>query len=143
MDQTALMEMPGHFKLGIKRFLKPLSAHWETIPQWKGKIIIKEELNKKMINNDSIQIVNVLTVDQYGLGSVRGSLKIPLPTLEERADELDASKEIITYSASSECSGSKIAADILTAKGFKARAYVGGIIDWRNAGLPTEKEESV
>lgn len=104
----------------------------------KCKSITKDELNKKMKAGEKIQIVNVLEQDKYNLGFIKGSKRIPLSKLETRLSELDKSKPVVTYCASNECSASKSAAEKLTAKGFDACAYEGGIKEWKSAGLPTD-----
>ena len=102
------------------------------------RVITKDELNKKMQAGESMQIINVLDPEKYSLGFIKGSKRIPLDKLESRLTELEKSKLIVTYCASSECNASRQAAEKLTAKGFNARAYEGGIKEWKEAGLPTE-----
>ena len=83
-------------------------------------------------------MVNVLGPQFYNLGVIPGSKKIPLNELDERTRELDPSKEVVTYCASSQCTASKLAAEKLLNQGFHVKAYEGGIKDWKEAGLPTE-----
>ena len=104
----------------------------------KVSVITKDELNKKMQAGESVQIVNVLDPEKYSLGLIKGSKRIPLDKLDARLSELDKSKLVVTYCASSDCNASKSAAEKLSAKGFNARAYEGGIKEWKEAGLPTE-----
>ena len=98
--------------------------------------ISKDQLLAKIKNNDGVQIVNVLSPEHYGKGFIKGSKKIPLEQLDSRLGELDKTKEVVTYCASSECSASMKAAEKLAAKGFKVKAYEGGIKEWSEAGLP-------
>ena len=99
--------------------------------------ISKEELQQQL---GKVQIVNVLDPKWYELGSIKGSLKIPVAQLEQRANELDKTKDVVTYCASYDCDASSKGAAILAAKGFKVRAYEGGIKEWKAAGLPVEGE---
>ena len=71
----------------------------------------KNEVLEKMQRPHPPQIVNVLEPDSYRLGIIKGSLKIPLSKLESRADELDKSREVITYCAGSSCTASRKAAE--------------------------------
>ena len=114
------------------------AAEVKASPAASVRVITKDELNKKMQAGESMQIVNVLDPEKYALGFIKGSKRIPLDKLEARSSELDKSKLIVTYCASSECNASRQAAEKLTAKGFNARAYEGGIKEWKEAGLPTE-----
>ena len=101
-----------------------------------GMTITKEELVKKL---GKVQVVNVLSPDWYKLGMIKGSRKIPLSELDQRTKELNKSKEVVTYCASTQCSASSEAAKKLAAKGFKVKAYEGGIKEWTEAGLPVEE----
>lgn len=107
--------------------------------QTKIKTITKEELKKKIDSKENIQIVNVLETEGYRLGVIKGSKKIPLSELDQRFNELDRSKEIITYCANRQCSASRQAAEKLASKGFNVKAYEGGAMEWTQAGLPLEK----
>jgi rhodanese-related sulfurtransferase len=100
--------------------------------------INKEELYRKLVSKEQIQVVNVLGPEHYNLGSIKGSKKIPLADLDRRINELDKSKEVITYCASYDCPASAQAAEKLGRQGFKVRAYEGGIEEWKEAGFPTE-----
>lgn len=107
--------------------------------QTKVPTITKEELLKKINSKEGAQVVNVLDPKWYEMGFIKRSKKIPLAELDKRLKELDKSKEVITYCASTQCSASTEAAQKLAAKGFKVRAYEGGIKEWKEAGLPIEE----
>ncbi|MBI3458130.1 MAG: rhodanese-like domain-containing protein [Candidatus Rokubacteria bacterium] len=102
------------------------------------KTITKEALRQKLDRGEPVQVVNVLDPKWYALGVIKGSRKIPLAELDQRAGELDKSREVVTYCASAECSASAEAAKKLAARGFRVSAYEGGIQEWKEAGLPTE-----
>ena len=121
--------------------VRPAAAQ-ETVsaPKADVKLMTKEELNKKILGNDSVQVVNVLDPQYYNLGLIKGSKRIPLDKLDSRMNELDKSKEVVTYCASSECNASKKAAALLAGKGFRVSAYEGGIKEWKEAGLPTDTQ---
>ncbi len=99
-------------------------------------VITKEELVKQL---GFVQVVNVLEPKWYSLGIIAGSKKIPLAELGTRLSELDQSKPVVTYCASVECSASSEAAKQLVAKGFKVKAYEGGVKEWKEAGLPMDE----
>ncbi len=101
--------------------------------------ISKDQLLAKINANNNIQIVNVLNPQYYGKGFIKGSKKIPLEQLNSRLNELDKTKEVVTYCAGYECSASMKAAEKLMAQGFMVKAYEGGIKEWTDAGLPTDK----
>ncbi len=103
-------------------------------------LITKEELNSKIQSGELMQIINVLDLEFYKLGFIKGSKRIPLHQLDARLGELNKSIEVVTYCASSACNASKHAAELLVRKGFRVTAYEGGIKEWKEAGLPTETE---
>jgi ArsR family transcriptional regulator len=110
---------------------------------WEGvmtelKTITKEELLQKIEKGENVQIVNVLQPEGYHMGFIKGSKRIPYTELEQRAGELDKSREVVTYCANSMCSASKTGAEILSKLGYNVRAYEGGIREWTDAGLPKE-----
>ncbi len=112
------------------------------MPTAQIETVTKEELLRKM-GEGKVQVVNVLDPEWYKLGFIQGSQKIPLGELEKRLGELDKSREVVTYCASTQCTASSEAAKLLAREGFKVRAYEGGIKEWKEAGLPTEEMKSV
>jgi len=108
------------------------------MPSVQVKTITKEELSKKLQNKSPIQVVNVLAPEYYTMGVIKGSIKIPLDQLDKRFNELDKSKETVTYCANTTCTASRMAAEKLDALGFNVRAYEGGAKEWKEAGLPIE-----
>lgn len=116
------------------------SAEVKSIPKSGVKLITKEELNRKIQYEEPLQIVNVLDPEFYKFGFIKGSKRIPFHELESRLGELDRSKEVVTYCASSECNASRHAAELLAGKGFRVTAYGGGIKEWKEAGLKIETE---
>jgi len=102
------------------------------------KTITKDELKKKIDSKEQVQVVNVLSPDYYHLGFIEGSKRIPVSELNERSNELDKSKAVVTYCASKDCHASLDGAKILESKGFKVEAYEGGIKEWKEAGLPMD-----
>jgi rhodanese-related sulfurtransferase len=112
-------------------------TEWRDMTTTTLKTISKENLYTALTRGDRLQLVNVLEPEHYGLGSIRGSLRIPLSELDRRMEELDRSVDVVTYCASTECPMSRQAAERLAQKGFNVRAYEGGIKEWKSAGLPT------
>ncbi len=128
MDETLIDD--GRITLG-----KPSNLH---VAPDEVETISKDELYEKLKRHEKIQLINVLEPELYGLGSIRSSLRIPLGQLENHLMEIDKSKEIITYCANYDCEKSRMAAAILNAHGFCARAYEGGIEEWKSAGLAVD-----
>jgi len=102
------------------------------------KTISKEELSDALENGDPIQVVNVLTPSHYKLGSIEGSIKIPLEELDARIDELDSNQDVVTYCTGGASRVCRQAADKLVKAGFSVRIYEGGIQEWKAANLPMD-----
>ena len=102
------------------------------------KSISKDEVAAKL-GSGQVVVVNVLAPPAYEKIHIKGSISIQKSELVNgRWRELDMSKEVVVHCSSYTCTASREAADFLEAKGFKVRAYEGGIKEWAEAGLPME-----
>jgi rhodanese-related sulfurtransferase len=102
------------------------------------KTLTQEQIKIKLKRKDPIEFVSVLGAEETFTGLIRGSKKIPLEQLDKRLQEIDKNKEVITYCTGYGCDASRKAAERLASRGFKVRAYEGGIKEWKDANLPTE-----
>jgi rhodanese-related sulfurtransferase len=100
--------------------------------------ISKDELQAKLNAGEKFQLINALEPEHYDLGSIKGSILLPLSQLNTRVGELDLSQEVVVYCASEACPVSRQAAEKLADAGFNVRAYEGGVKEWKAAGLPME-----
>ena len=79
-------------------------------------------------------MVDVRNPAEQDDGVIDGAITIPLPSLLERADELDRARRTIVYCATGV--RSSIAASLLRTKGFTDVADIlGGYDAWRAAAL--------
>lgn len=100
--------------------------------------ISKSQLVSRLDSGDLV-VVNVLKKEAYDKIRIKGSLSIPRKELElGRWQELDKQKEIVVHCSSYECTASRMAADFLESKGFRVKAYEGGMKEWAEADLPVE-----
>ena len=77
----------------------------------------------------SFTLLDVRQPKEYQRQHLPGALLIPLPELEERFDELDEQKPLVTYCASGH--RSRAAAQFLTGRGFKpVSSLAGGMKAW-------------
>mgnify|MGYP000764680514 CR=1 FL=1 len=95
---------------------------------------------EEMIQDKTIQLVDVRTVAEYSEGHIPGSININV--LDEQfaviADStLQKDKPIALYCRSGK--RSKKAAAILSRKGYKVYELDKGFIGWKEAGKETEK----
>jgi len=105
-----------------------------------AETITRDELAAAMKRGD-VQVVNVLEREDSGrLRMIEGSVHIPLSELEQSLDQIDRDKDVVVYCANVACDASRMAAKLLDEKGYRVRAYEGGISEWFGAGMPTTFE---
>lgn len=91
----------------------------------------------KEIKGDSVQILDVRTPLEYAEGHIAGALNINVQSDDfQQVAEKELSKDstILVYCRSGRRSMN--AAEILTKLGYKVVNLKGGIIEWREDGLP-------
>ena len=96
----------------------------------------------KAIIADSMQLLDVRTPQEYAEGHIDGALNIDVQSDDfQKMAEKDLSKDstILVYCRSGR--RSMDAAKILTKLGYKVVNLKGGIIEWKEDGLPVTGEE--
>lgn len=91
----------------------------------------------KRIKSDSVQILDVRTPQEYAEGHIGGAININVQSADfQQMAEKRLSKDstILVYCRSGRRSMN--AAEILTRLGYKVINLKGGIIEWKQAGLP-------
>ena len=95
-------------------------------------------LDKRM-KNDSLQLVDVRSPDEWSGGHLPGAIHIPLAALPERLGEVDAGKPVVVH-----CQGggrSAIAASYMKSHGVRSVANLrGGFDAWLAGDLPVERD---
>jgi rhodanese-related sulfurtransferase len=102
--------------------------------------ITRDELKRMMESNEGFKLVDVLSKESYGNEHIKGALSVPLDDIEEKAAGLlNREDKIVVYCASFDCQASTKAAEKLLSMGFKNTVdYKGGLMDYKEAGLPLE-----
>lgn len=96
----------------------------------------------KEIKADSVQLLDVRTPQEYAEGHIDGALNINVQSDDfQRMVEKELSKDstILVYCRSGR--RSMDAAEILTILGYKVVNLKGGIIEWKEDGLPVTTGE--
>lgn len=83
---------------------------------------------------EDLQIVDVRYPNEWEAGRIEGAIHIPVDDLDDRLEEIDRSKRVVTVCRSGNRSAT--AAELLTAEGFRAENLDGGMEAWAAAGLP-------
>jgi rhodanese-related sulfurtransferase len=105
-----------------------------------AKKITRDELKKMMEANENFKVVDVLSKESYGNEHIKGALSIPLDGIEKNAAGLlGKNDKIVVYCGSFNCQASTKAAEKLLSMGYKDVVdYKGGLMDYKEAGLPLE-----
>lgn len=83
---------------------------------------------------DQVQLVDVRYDKEWREGHIEGAVHIPEDDIEDRLDELDRSRPVITVCRAG--TRSDEAAEWLRGQGFDAQSLDGGMLAWKWAGLP-------
>lgn len=96
----------------------------------------------KVFKADSVQLLDVRTPQEYAEGHIDGALNINVQSDDFRQmaeKELSKESTILVYCRSGR--RSMDAAEILTELGYKVVNLRGGIIEWKEDGLPVTTGE--
>ena len=87
-----------------------------------------------------ITVLDVRPAEEYAAGHLPGAVNIPLNELEKRLSQLPKESEIVAYCRGPYCVLAFEAVAQLRAKGYQAQRLENGFPEWKQAGLPVEKE---
>ncbi len=90
-----------------------------------------------------VTVIDVRPPEEYASGHLPGAVNLPLKDLEQRLKELPRDQEIVAYCRGPHCVLAFEAVAWLRQKGFQARRLEDGFPEWREAGLPIEKDAAL
>jgi rhodanese-related sulfurtransferase len=99
-----------------------------------------DHLMRMMESGEKFTLLDVRSRSDYDKEHIKGARSLPLDEIESRAGAvLKRDEDIIVYCDSFVCSASTSATKLLLRAGYKnVRDYKGGLLEWKQAGLPTE-----
>lgn len=108
------------------------------------KPISREELKKKLDQDEDFTLIEVLDEEEYERKHIRGAVNMPLKKIGSEAEqELNHDDDIVVYCANKDCDASPKAAEKLEKLGFtNVKDYEEGKSDWEKAGYPMESGDS-
>jgi len=108
-----------------------------------AKTIEREELKRRLQEDDDLVLIEVLSEREYRRSHIKGAINIPFKEIAHRArDRFAPDQPIVVYCADRQCRASPIAAEKLQHSGFRdVSEYRGGKQDWEQAGYPIESGE--
>jgi rhodanese-related sulfurtransferase len=83
---------------------------------------------------DQVQLVDVRYDKEWAAGHIEGAVHIPEDDLEDRVEEIDRGRPVVTVCRAG--TRSEEAAEWLRGQGFDAQSLDGGMLAWKWAGLP-------
>lgn len=141
-DMKAWAESSGHQYLGtieegkvLKHYLRK-SSNDDATEKKHPNVINNEELEKKLIANENIVIIDVREAAEYAFNHIPSAISIPLGELEERINELDKQVEIFVVCRTG--NRSDLASQKLSHSGFtRVTNVVPGMSGWhgRTTGI--------
>jgi rhodanese-related sulfurtransferase/DNA-binding transcriptional ArsR family regulator len=99
----------------------------------------KEELLRRARGRDVV-VLDVRPPEEYAAGHIAGAVSMPLAVLERRLKELPPGRRVIAYCRGPYCVLAAEAVRLLRRHGVEARRLKEGYPEWRDAGLPVQRQ---
>jgi rhodanese-related sulfurtransferase len=96
-----------------------------------------QEVSELLASQD-VQLIDVRQPHEHEAGRIAGDRLIELALLPDRATTLDRDRPIVFYCRSG--ARSAMATEAFAQAGYRAHNLAGGLLAWRQAGLPLEPE---
>lgn len=87
------------------------------------------------------QLIDVRQDDEHAVGHIEGSQHIELDRLPSEAGAIDRDRPVVFYCRSG--SRSALATQAFRAAGYEAHNLTGGLLAWKEGGLPLEPADGV
>jgi|tagenome__1003787_1003787.scaffolds.fasta_scaffold20967519_3 rhodanese-related sulfurtransferase len=85
---------------------------------------------------EGVPLIDVRSPDEHDAGHIPGDRPIPFDQLKDEAASLPQDEPVVLYCRSGDRSGA--AAQALRASGYDAYSVEGGLLEWKEQGLPLE-----
>jgi rhodanese-related sulfurtransferase len=88
------------------------------------------------VDDGNTVILDVRPQEEYEAGHIPGAVSMPLGEMQGSLSSLPRDAEIVAYCRGTYCVLAPQALKLLRRHGFRARRFVEGLPEWRQAGLP-------
>ncbi|MBI5209887.1 MAG: sulfurtransferase [Elusimicrobia bacterium] len=95
---------------------------------------------KECVDRQEVLVLDVRDRRSFDQEHIPGSRNVPLDELSRHFASVPRGKPVVTYCWTITCSLATRAAMELAEKGFAVRELVGGIREWKKAGLPVDRK---
>lgn len=102
-----------------------------------GETDISAQQARRLLEEGLARFVDVREPHQYAAGSIPGALSIPFDDLEQELSSLPSDRPVVFYCEVGQ--KSSLAALLAESEGLDAKNIAGGLVVWKNLGLPWEK----
>jgi rhodanese-related sulfurtransferase len=113
-----------------------------SLGAWSSLTGMPEELTPRevseLLSHQDVQLIDVRQPHEHEAGRIAGDRLIELAQLAGQAATLDRDRPIVFYCRSG--GRSAMATEAFAQAGYRARNLAGGLLAWREAGLPLEPE---
>lgn len=97
----------------------------------------RDELLRRMAADD-VLLLDVRPVEEYHAGHIAGARSVPFDHIAQAVAEIDPGRDVVAYCRGAWCVLAHDAVRLLRASGRPARRLEGGMLEWRQDGLPVE-----
>lgn len=106
--------------------------------------IDRESLRRKMRTAEDLMVIEVLPEESFKEFHIPGAINVPVNS-DDFAERIQAAAnkddEVVVYCQNTDCDASPRAAEKMEKLGFtRVFDYEAGKEDWRDAGLPVERQ---
>ena len=88
------------------------------------------------LRRGDVVVLDTRPSSEYAAGHIAGAISIPVDELKRRLHRLPKHKEYVAYCRGPYCVYADHAVELLRKSGRRARRLVGGLPEWKAAGLP-------
>lgn len=97
----------------------------------------RDELMRRL-KAAEVVLLDVRPAEEFRAGHIAGARSLPFDRVAAALDEIDPHQEIVAYCRGAWCVMAHDAVRLLRGAGRSARRLEGGMLEWRQAGLPVE-----
>lgn len=100
------------------------------------EVVDRQELQRRVAAGE-VTLIDVRPVEEYTAGHLPGALSVPLPELAKHLTALPRNRLVVAYCRGPFCAMSCEVVAALNKRGYRASRLPDGVLEWRDAGLPT------
>lgn len=102
-------------------------------------LVVKRSELPDLMHDGKVVLLDVRPALEYDAGHIPGAISTPLPELEMFLSKIPKDHEVVVYCRGAYCVLAYDAVKTLTSKGRHVRRLQDGMLEWRLAGLPVER----